>query len=97
MIGGCKEWVYHSGSFTRFSCSRKAVLDGFCTQHHPETTKTRRLAANAKALVEWDAKWNRRVCRMGFHDFWCQVAIYALLRCMEHDRGTTIDLNEREL
>ena len=36
----CKQKVYPSGAYGAFyghQCSRAAVKDGFCNQHHPET------------------------------------------------------------
>ena len=42
MNNGCSKTVY-TGSWGRGQkCSRKAVKDGFCKQHHPDTVEARR-------------------------------------------------------
>lgn len=46
----CKAHVYHPGRWTHSTCSRKAVSDGYCTQHHPDT--------EARKKKERDDKWN---------------------------------------
>ncbi len=33
----CKGKVYRNGGWSPSRCSRKAVSDGYCTQHHPDT------------------------------------------------------------
>lgn len=37
----CKQKVWPNGQFTSHRCSRKAVKDGYCNQHHPDTVKER--------------------------------------------------------
>ena len=56
----CKETVFRQGgSFGGNRCSRKAVKDGFCKQHHPDAVAKRRDERMArKAENERDkAKW----------------------------------------
>ncbi len=59
--GYCKKSVYHASgnwgsSYQRArsarTCSRKAKLDGYCGQHHPDSVKARDDASKAK----WDAE-----------------------------------------
>ncbi len=44
----CKQLVSGPGWWSRSTCSRKAKKDGYCKQHHPDTIKARRIAANEK-------------------------------------------------
>lgn len=40
----CKQTVYSKeryGSLRGYQCSRKAVQDGYCKQHHPDNVKVR--------------------------------------------------------
>ena len=46
----CKEKVFND--YRYYSCSRWAVQDGFCKQHHPDSVKARRDKADAR----WEAK-----------------------------------------
>lgn len=49
----CKRHVYPiGGSFMGHTCSRKAVRDGYCTQHHPDTEKAR----TEKSVARWNEK-----------------------------------------
>ena len=54
----CKATV-HSNSSGRHGCqcARKAVKDGYCTQHHPDTEKAR----TAKRMAEYRAKHDKTV------------------------------------
>ncbi len=48
----CKETVF-SGPWSRSSqCSRKAVADGYCKQHHPDAVAERVAKSNAKYELE---------------------------------------------
>jgi len=38
----CKELVFDSGGWHKYQCSRKAVKDGYCKQHHPDAVAERR-------------------------------------------------------
>ena len=38
----CKEHVWTNGGFHGHQCSRKAVKDGYCKIHHPDSVKARR-------------------------------------------------------
>jgi len=51
MAEQCKEQMFKDWHFHQ--CSRKAVKDGYCKQHHPDSVKARADAAQAK----WDARW----------------------------------------
>jgi hypothetical protein len=55
----CKERVY--GDWGRsHQCSRKAVKDGYCKQHHPDTVKARREKSEARAAEkEKQSLWYR--------------------------------------
>lgn len=44
----CKEFVSR-GRMNVGQCSRNAVRDGYCNQHHPDTEKAKRAV--------WDAQW----------------------------------------
>jgi len=45
----CKEQVHNEGRSVGFHrCTRKAVRDGFCNQHHPDTVAERQEAAMAR-------------------------------------------------
>lgn len=58
----CKAGVWSSERWSRYSqCSRKAVEDGWCKQHHPE--------AEAKREAESNAKYERNIRRaaMGWY------------------------------
>jgi len=46
----CKKKIYRDWSSS--NCSRKAVKDGYCKQHHPDTVKERQEKSNAR----WNAK-----------------------------------------
>jgi hypothetical protein len=54
-------------------CARLAVADGWCTLHHP-------LAAKEKAVKNIRERKARLAVVFGMHDFWCQVAICALMQ-----------------
>lgn len=50
----CKEEVVEPGGmgFHSYRCSRKAVKDGYCKQHHPDSVKER----EAKSMARWEEK-----------------------------------------
>jgi len=50
----CKKEVYRSeGNWTRrYPCSREAVRDGWCKQHHPDAQAARDKASSAKYNAE---------------------------------------------
>ena len=42
MSENCKELVAERGAWgERYPCARKAVTDGYCKQHHPDSVKAR--------------------------------------------------------
>lgn len=50
MTDQCKKTIY-TGTWARSSqCSRKAVADGYCKQHHPDSVKARR----EKSAARWE-------------------------------------------
>jgi len=49
----CKERIYSGAWNARSQCSRWAVADGFCKQHHPDTVRAKRDAWKAKRDQEW--------------------------------------------
>ena len=51
----CKKRVMPNGSYRTRQCSRKAVKDGYCKQHHPDTIKARQ-EASTKRYEEQRAK-----------------------------------------
>ena len=50
MSEGCKQRIF--GDWNHYDCSRKAVIDGYCKQHHPDSVKKRR--------EESDRKWSEK-------------------------------------
>ena len=61
--GNCTAKIPTPDGWGTYRCSRKAVRDGFCTQHHPDSKKARLEATNAKykredalAKARWDVK-----------------------------------------
>ncbi len=48
----CKEKIYRPSMWRSVPCSRKAVKDGFCKQHHPDSIKER----EEKSKKEYDKK-----------------------------------------
>ena len=53
MSDRCKETVFRQGgSFRGGRCSRKAVKDGYCKQHHPDTVAQR----TAETKARWKAE-----------------------------------------
>lgn len=45
--GRCKETVWDAKSWHKYQCSRKAVKDGYCKQHHPDSVAERQRKAEA--------------------------------------------------
>jgi len=50
MSEGCKKQIF--GDWKHYPCSRKAVIDGYCKQHHPDNVKKRR--------EDSDNKWKEK-------------------------------------
>ncbi len=48
----CREEVLDGMGFHSHQCSRKAVKDGYCKQHHPDAVKER----DAKSRARWEEK-----------------------------------------
>jgi len=64
MSDKCKKKVYrlYNPYGAETLCSRNAVLDGFCKQHHPETVKARNEKLERAAVEKWQ---NRPTALMG--------------------------------
>lgn len=64
MSDRCKETVFRPGGiYSGGRCSRNAVKDGFCKQHHPDAV----LRRSAESMARWraeqaedEAKWAQR-------------------------------------
>ena len=53
-MNNCKEFVRGEGtwgSFHRHQCNRRAVKDGYCKQHHPDTVAERNEKRNKRYEV----------------------------------------------
>ena len=70
-----------------YGCARRPVLDDFCFMHHPQ------IKAVKKARLEHAAA-ARKACWRGLHDFWCQVAIVALLQFIKK-AGFRVPMEEK--
>lgn len=67
----CKKKIY-GGAWQAHPCSRWAVKDGFCKQHHPDSVTDRREARSRKWKAEDDARARRDGARkMGKIDALC--------------------------
>lgn len=44
------------GEWTAVPCSRKAVRDGWCAQHHPDAVKARQAQSNARFVAQQAAR-----------------------------------------
>ena len=54
----CKNMVWEG--WTNRRCSRKAVTDGYCKQHHPDTVNARRLKQEARWAADRERSKNLR-------------------------------------
>lgn len=60
MTTNCQKTVYPSDSWSSRKCSRKAVKDGFCKQHHPDAEAEReRKSQEAYDQKMENAPWRR--------------------------------------
>lgn len=48
----CKQKVYDKSGWHPYQCTRNAVQDGFCKQHHPDSVKARQ----DKSYAEYKAR-----------------------------------------
>ncbi len=53
----CKQRIFGGNSFHGHPCTRKAVKDGYCRQHHPDSVEERR----KKSAQRWEDQWAARV------------------------------------
>ena len=71
----CKELIYDKLRWRSFPCSRYAVKDGFCKQHHPGTVKKRQEEISKR----WEAKRKRspeyqlRLARVEIEDLKAEI------------------------
>ena len=52
--GNCTAKIPTPDGWGTYRCSRKAVRDGFCTQHHPDEVKARNAVQAARWKLEND-------------------------------------------
>jgi hypothetical protein len=64
-------------------CSNRAVADSLCVLHHPRRKQEDALRQQTEVLAKQAAARGREACRVGMHDFWCQVAICALMQYLQ--------------
>lgn len=77
----CKVSVRDRQSWRNYPCSRKAVRDGFCTQHHPDMVAARHKKQDDKCDDERKVRerkyatieMNRRVARLVSDKFYQPV------------------------
>ena len=62
----CKETIFGKFSWHGHRCTRNAIKDGFCKQHHPDSVAERRAASFAK--YEEDLKKSPRVRLIGLQE-----------------------------
>lgn len=78
--GRCRKHVY-GGSYMGHQCSRKAVKDGYCKQHHPDAVKAKKEAREK----QWEQEWAERKRR---HER--EKAIRSFTAGMTWDEGLTL-------
>jgi hypothetical protein len=73
----CKRVVW--GSWRSRPCTRKAVKDGFCKQHHPESVKVQKDARHTAFMksMEWQMEMMRRQQRYPILLIACAIACEA--------------------
>ena len=54
MSENCKEKIWNG--YDRCRCSRRAVTDGYCKQHHPDAKARRRKKQDAKWRLERESE-----------------------------------------
>lgn len=61
----CQKEIWSGGRYTPTRCERKAVRDGYCTQHHPDSVAKRRNDSEAryKAALESQREARQRPVR----------------------------------
>lgn len=81
----CQKKIY-AGFYHPSRCSRRAIKDGWCKQHHPETIAARHKARNEK----FERKWNARIQRQKAKD--AENEYNRLASCYCHARGFSKEL-----
>ncbi len=51
--GFCKAGVLDGMTLNSHQCMRKAKVDGFCKQHHPDAVEERRIETMARYKAKW--------------------------------------------
>lgn len=69
-------------------CTKRAIMDGRCHQHHP---RLKQIAADRRTLAHWKA---HRVA-LGTQPFWVQVAIVGLLQALRN-AGREVPMEEKK-
>ena len=59
----CKEMVWDAGGWRKHRCSRNAVVDGYCRQHHPDAVEKRKKEREAREKARWEASPSMRLMR----------------------------------
>lgn len=73
----CKEDVSDGGRWPHFHrCSRRAVKDGYCRQHHPDAVAARQYAAGERYREKWDNSPQMKLVRANerIAELECQIA-----------------------
>lgn len=60
----CKEQVAGASGWRSHRCERRAVADGYCKQHHPDSVKARQEAAARRYEERLDASPYRQIKRL---------------------------------
>ena len=55
-------------------CTRAAKVEGFCTQHHPDTIKARDLKSRQEYEAKWEAERARRAVELAAPDLLAALA-----------------------
>lgn len=55
MSDNCKEKVFRSGGWGSRQCSRNAVIDGYCRQHHPDAVAERKRKSDEAEEAKWQS------------------------------------------
>lgn len=55
----CRAKVWKNWNY--YNCTRKAVLDGYCKQHHPDSVSKRREESHKRYQEQWENSTIRRL------------------------------------
>jgi hypothetical protein len=59
----CSADVHDGGRWPSHRCSRRAVNDGYCRQHHPDAVAARQYAADERYREKWDNSPQMKLAR----------------------------------